>query len=38
MIDGTIMRVHEDASGAQKKAADKRLAALEAACRRSCTP
>ena len=30
MIDGTIMRAHQDASGAEKKVADKRLVALAA--------
>ena len=38
MIDGTIMRAHQDASGAQKKAGDKRLAVLAAVRRRSSTP
>jgi transposase len=38
MIDGTIMRAHQDASGAQKKKADKRLAALVAVRQRSFTP
>jgi len=37
LIDGTIMRAHQDASGAQKKTADKRLVALEGARRRSST-
>ena len=38
MIDGTIMRAHQDASGAAKKKADKRLAALAAVRQRSSTP
>jgi transposase len=38
MIDGTIMRAHQDASGAKKKRVDKRLAALAAVRQRSFTP
>jgi transposase len=38
MIDGTIMRAHQDASGAQKKAESKRLVALVEGPRRSFTP
>ena len=38
MIDGTIVRAHQDASGAQKKAVTKRLAVLAAVHRRSSTP
>jgi transposase len=38
MIDGTIMRAHQDASGAPKKRADKRLAVLAAVHPRSSTP
>lgn len=37
MIDGTIMRAHQDASGAAKKTVDKRLAALVAVRPRSST-
>ncbi len=37
MIDGTIMRAHQDASGAPKKTANKRSVALAAARRRSST-
>jgi transposase len=37
MIDGTIMRAHQDAAGAAKKAANKRLAVLAVARRRSST-
>jgi putative transposase len=35
MIDGTIVRAHQDATGAQKKAANKRLAVLAAVHLRS---
>ena len=38
MIDGAIMRAHQDASGAPKKLADKRSAALAAVHRQSSTP
>jgi len=38
MIDGTIVRAHQDASGAQKKVVTKRLAVLAAVHRRSSTP
>ena len=38
MIDGTIVRAHQDASGAQKKAANKRWVVLAAVHRRSSTP
>jgi hypothetical protein len=38
MIDGTIVRAHQDASGAQKKVATKRLVVLAAAHRRRSTP
>jgi len=37
MIDGTIVRAHQDATGAPKKAANKRLAVLAAVHRRSST-
>lgn len=37
MIDGTIVRAHQDAAGAPKKAANKRLAALAAVHRQSST-
>lgn len=37
MIDGTIVRAHQDASGAKKKRVNKRLAVLAAAHRRSST-
>ena len=37
MIDGTIVRAHQDATGAAKKAANKRLAVLAAVHRRSST-
>ena len=37
LIDGTIMRAHQDASGAVKKKADKRLAVLVADRRRNFT-
>lgn len=38
MIDGTIVRAHQDASGAQKKVVTKRLVVLAAAHRRRSTP
>jgi transposase len=37
MLDGTIVRAHQDATGAPKKAANKRLAVLAAVHRRSST-
>jgi len=37
MIDGTIVRAHQDAMGAPKKAVNKRLAVLAAVRRRSFT-
>lgn len=37
MIDGTIVRAHQDAAGAPKKAANKRLAVPAAVHRRSST-
>jgi transposase len=37
MIDGTIVRAHQDAAGAPKKAGNKRLAVLAAVHRRSST-
>lgn len=37
MIDGTIVRAHQDATGAPKKAVNKRLAVLAAVHRRSST-
>jgi len=37
MIDGTIVRAHQDATGAKKKAANRRLAVLAAVHRRSST-
>jgi transposase len=37
MIDGTIVRAHQDATGAPKKAANKQLAVLAAVHRRSST-
>ncbi len=38
MVDGTIVRAHQDASGAQKKAVTKRSAVLAAVHRGSFTP
>jgi len=38
MVDGTIVRAHQDATGAIKKAGNKRLAVLAAVRRRSSTP
>ena len=38
MIDATIVRAHQDATGATKKRVDKRLAALGAVRPPSCTP
>lgn len=37
MLDGTIVRAHQDASGAPKKAESKRLAVLAAVLRQSST-
>jgi transposase len=37
MIDGTIVRAHQDATGAPKKVANKRLAVLAVVHRRSST-
>lgn len=37
MIDGTVVRAHQDATGAPKKAANKRWAVLAAVHRRSST-
>jgi len=37
MIDATIVRAHQDATGAPKKTANKRLAVLAAVHRRSST-